>query len=209
MRPQVQLWNKGRVSNLWWMVPIIVWLRLFLWFHTQYAVQCIFWVVSECVGRLFFSGSGPELFVCSSLWLGLSIMVLLVAVPVLQRFLSEMCQDLAPNFSFVLKKPTSMSVSCTSYQQRMSGSGRRMLDVVLESSACVQVCIWTYIRKKSHPWEHSLQAHGGFFQIGAHCRLFVLHWLDTVIRNCNASQQLRAPVSFFIGFTLPNICRKG
>lgn len=104
MRPQVRLWNKGRVSNLWWMVPIIVWLRLFLWFHTQYAVQCIFWVISECVGRLFFSGSGPELFVCSSLWLGSSIMVLLVAVPVLQRFLSEMCQDLAPNFSFVFKK---------------------------------------------------------------------------------------------------------
>lgn len=115
-----------------------------------------------------------------------------------------------PIFHLFFKKTTSISVSCTSYQRRMSGSGRRMLDVVLESSVCVQVCIWTYIQKKSHPWEHSLQAHGGFFQIGAHCRLLVLRWLDTVIRNCNASQQSRAPVSFFfIGFSLPKICRKG
>lgn len=144
LRPQVQLRNRGWISNLWWMVPIIVWLRLFLWFHTQYAVQCIFWVVSEHVGRHYSSGSGPELFVCSSLWLGSSIMVLLIAASVLQRFSLEMCEDLAPNFSFALQKTkqtTSASVPCASYQQRMPGSGSRMLD-----TACVCQCACTYKR---------------------------------------------------------------
>lgn len=135
-------------------------------------------------------------------------MVLLIAAPILQRLLSEMCQDLAPDFSFVLKKTTSTSVSCASYQGMMPGRG--MLNTVLGSSVCVEACICVYVQKKCLLWEHSPQAHGDFLQIGAYCRFFALCCLDAVVRDCNASQQLHAPVSsFFTGFSLSNICRKG
>lgn len=47
------------------------------------------------------------------------------------------------------------------------------------------------------------------FSSQAHCRLFSLHWLDAIVRDCNASQPLCAPVSVFLtGFSLSNICRK-
>lgn len=113
------------------------------------SAQCILWVLSECVGRHFSLGSGPKLFVCSGLWLGSSIMVLCLVPLVSKEFFQSCVRTWHPIFQLFSK--TSVSVSCTSYQHRMPDSGRRMLDTVVESSLCVQVCICTLIQKKSHP----------------------------------------------------------
>lgn len=182
MRPQVQLWNKGQVSNLWWMVPITVWLGLFLWLHTRYAVQCIFQVAWWCVGRHFSLGSSPAPFICSTLLLGSSIMGLLIAAPVLQRFLSEMCQDLSPNFSFVLKtnkqnKPKQklyFSFVHSSYQRRVPGSGRGMFDSARKQCVCVSAQIPGHTQEFLFYRNTQKLFFLSFFQIRARFRLFCL-----------------------------------
>lgn len=179
--PQVQLGNKGQVSNLWWMVPITVWLGLFLWLHTQYAVQCIFRVVWWCVGRHFSLGSSPVLFVCSTLLLGSSITGLLIAAPVLQRFLSEMCQDLSHNFSFVFKKQSNKpnqnknsSFVHGSYQRRVPGSGRGMFDSARKQCVCVSIHIPGHTQEFLFCRNAQKLFFLPFFQIRARFRFFCL-----------------------------------
>lgn len=147
------------------MTPIIVWLRLCLWFHTQYAAQWIFWVVSGCVGRHFTLGSGPELFVCSSLLLGSSIMVWLIAAPILQRFLSEMCQDLAADFSFVFLK------NLPPFQLHAWHSARKQC-------VCASVHVHVHTKEISSLRTFSTGSH-----VGARCRLLAFHRLDAVCKK--------------------------
>lgn len=150
-----------------------VWLRLLLWFHTQHAAQSIFWAVWWRGGRRDPPGSSPVLFVCSALLLGSSTTILLTAAPVLQRFLSEMCQDLAQNLSFVLIKTISTSL-CALFLpaedawlwQRNAWQWQKA--VFVSVSTCVDV------HKKSHFTGANRLFNIYFFQIRACCRIFCL-----------------------------------